>query len=104
MAKKTQKIRIKLRAYDARVLDKTVGMIITTAQNTGSIVSGPIPLPCEHKLYTVLRSSFVKKDSREQFDMRVHKRLIEIKDPTAKTLDALMDLEIPSGVDIEIKM
>ena len=104
MAQKTQRIRIKLRAYDARVLDKTVGIIVTAAQNTGSIVSGPVPLPCEHKLYTVLRSTFVKKDSREQFDMKVHKRLIEIKNPTAKTLDALMDLEIPSGVDIEIKM
>jgi len=104
MPKKSQRIRIKLKAYDARVLDKTVETIIKTAEETGSIVVGPIPLPCERRLYTVQRSSFIKKDSREQFEMRVHKRLIEIKNPTAKTLDALSDLEIPSGVEIEIKM
>ncbi|MCD6195107.1 30S ribosomal protein S10 [bacterium] len=104
MPKKSQRIRIKLKAYDARVLDKTVETIIKTAEETGSIVVGPIPLPCERRLYTVQRSSFIKKDSREQFEMRVHKRLIEIKNPTAKTLDALSGLEIPSGVEIEIKM
>lgn len=104
MPKKNQRIRIKLKAYDARVLDKTVETIIKAAEETGSIIAGPIPLPCERRLYTVQRSSFVKKDSREQFEMRVHKRLVEIKNPTAKTLDALSDLEIPSGVEVEIKM
>lgn len=104
MPKKNQRIRVKLKAYDARVLDKTVETIIKAAEETGSIIAGPIPLPCERRLYTVQRSSFVKKDSREQFEMRVHKRLVEIKNPTAKTLDALSDLEIPSGVEVEIKM
>jgi len=104
MVKKNQQIRIKLKSYDSRVLDKTVELIIKTAEDTGSIVFGPIPLPCERKLYTVNRSSFVKKDSREQFEMKIHRRLIEIKNPVAKTLDALMDLEIPSGVEVEIKM
>jgi len=104
MPKKNQKIRIKLKSWDARVLDKTVELIVKTAENTGSIVLGPIPLPCKRKLYTVNRSSFIKKDSREQFEMKIHRRLIEIRNPVAKTLDALMDLEIPSGVEIEIKM
>lgn len=99
-----QKIRIRLKAYDYRIIDKSARTILDTAERTGALVSGPIPLPTEKKLTTVLRSSFVHKDSREQFEMRIHKRLIDVLDPTPKTIESLMNLDLPAGVDIEIKM
>lgn len=102
--KVTQKIRIKLRAYDHRVVDQSSTKIVETAERTGAQVAGPIPLPTKKSVYTVIRSPHVHKDSREQFEMRVHKRLIDIVDPTSKTVDALMSLDLPAGVDIEIKM
>jgi len=98
-----QIIRIKLRAYDYRVIDKTAKKIIETAERTGAVVTGPIPLPSERKLITVNKASFVHKDSREQFEVRTHKRLIDVLDPNPKTLDSLMGLDLPAGVDIEIK-
>lgn len=94
-----QKIRIRLKAYEHRVLDESADKIVNTAKRTGAQVSGPIPLPTERTLYTVIRSK-----SREQFEMRTHKRLIDIIDPTPKTVDSLMKLDLPSGVDIEIKL
>lgn len=99
-----QRIRIRLKAYDHRILDKSTRLIIETAERTGAIVSGPIPLPTERKIYTVLKSTFVHKDSRDQFEMRIHKRLIEITDPTPKTIDSLTNLNLPAGVSIEVKM
>jgi len=99
-----QRIRIRLKAYDHRILDKSTRLIIETAERTGAVVSGPIPLPTEKKLYTVLKSTFVHKDSRDQFEMRIHKRLIEITDPTPKTIDSLTNLSLPAGVSIEVKM
>ena len=101
---KKAKIRIKLSAYDYRIVDKSAAKIVETAERTGAIISGPIPLPTEKTLYTVLRSPFTHKDSREQFQMRIHKRLIDIINPTSKTVDSLMTLDLPAGVDIEIKM
>lgn len=100
----TQKIRIKLKAFDHKILDQSAERIVETAKRMGSEVSGPIPLPTERNVYTVLRSVRVNKDSREQFEMRTHKRLIDILDPTPKTIDALMRLDLPAGVDIEIKL
>ncbi len=102
--KEAQKIRIRLKAFDYRIIDKAAQKIIETAQRTGALVAGPIPLPSEKKLHTVLKSSFIHKDAREQFEMRIHKRLIDVLDPTNKTIDSLMNLELPSGVDVEIKM
>ncbi|OGB73414.1 30S ribosomal protein S10 [candidate division Kazan bacterium RIFCSPHIGHO2_01_FULL_44_14] len=99
-----QRIRIRLKAYDHRILDRSARLIIETAERTGAIVLGPIPLPTEKKIYTVLKSTFVHKDSRDQFEMRIHKRLIEIMDPTPKTIDALTNLSLPAGVSIEVKM
>jgi small subunit ribosomal protein S10 len=99
-----QKIRIKLKAYDHRIIDKSSRMIIEVAERTGATVAGPIPLPTEINKVTVLRSPHVHKDSREQFEMRTHKRLIDVVDPTSKTIDSLMSLDMPAGVDIEIKM
>ncbi|MDN5346947.1 MAG: small subunit ribosomal protein [Clostridia bacterium] len=99
-----QKIRIRLKAYDHRVLDQSSQKIVDTARRTGALVSGPIPLPTEKSIFTILRSPHVNKDSREQFEMRTHKRLIDILDPTPKTVDALMRLDLPAGVDIEIKL
>ncbi len=99
-----QRIRIRLRAYDHRVLDTSVGKIVETAQRTGAVVSGPVLLPTHIKKYTVLRSPHVDKKSREQFEMRVHKRLIDISQSTPQAIDALMKLELPAGVDIEIKL
>jgi small subunit ribosomal protein S10 len=99
-----QRIRIRLKAFDHRILDGSAERIVETAKRTGALVSGPIPLPTERRLYTVLRSPHVHKDSREQFEMRTHKRLIDILEPTAKTVDALMRLDLPAGVDIEIKL
>jgi len=99
-----QKIRIKLKAYDHRIIDKSSRMIIEVAERTGANIAGPIPLPTEINKVTVLRSPHVHKDSREQFEMRTHKRLIDVVDPTSKTIDSLMSLDMPAGVDIEIKM
>jgi len=99
-----QKIRIRLKAFDHKTLDQSAERIVETAKRTGASVSGPIPLPTEKSVYTILRSPHVNKDSREQFEMRTHKRLIDILDPTSKTVDALMRLDLPSGVDIEIKL
>ncbi|GAB2480286.1 30S ribosomal protein S10 [Alkalibacterium psychrotolerans] len=99
-----QKIRIRLKAYEHRVLDQSADKIVETAKRTGANVSGPIPLPTERKLYTVIRSPHKYKDSREQFEMRTHKRLVDILNPTPKTVDALTKLDLPSGVDIEIKL
>lgn len=104
MAKETkQKIRIRLKAYDYRIIDKSARKIIETAERTGAQVVGPIPLPTEKNKITVLKSSFVHKDAREQFEMRIHKRLIDVLDPNAKTIDSLMSMDLPAGVDIEIK-
>ena len=99
-----QKIRIRLKAYEHRILDQAADKIVDTAKRTGATISGPIPLPTERTIYTVLRSPHKYKDSREQFEMRTHKRLIDIVNPTPKTVDALMKLDLPSGVDIEIKL
>ena len=99
-----QKIRIRLKGYDHRLIDQSAEKIVETAKRTGADVSGPIPLPTEKNIYTILRSPHVNKDSREQFEMRVHKRLIDILDPTPKTMDSLMRLELPAGVDFEIKL
>jgi len=99
-----QKIRIKLRAYDHRILDQSVKEIVETAQRTGARISGPVPLPTRISKYTVLRSPHVDKKSREQFEIRTHKRLVDIYDPTPQTVDALMKLELAAGVDVEIKL
>jgi len=98
------KIRIKLRSYDHKVIDNSAKQIIEIALRYGAEVSGPVPIPTEIHKYTVNRSSFIHKDSREQFEMRVHKRLIDILNPNPKVIDALMSLTLPAGVDIEIKM
>ena len=100
----TQKIRIRLKGYDHEVVDQSAKKIVETAQNTGARVSGPIPLPTERNLYTVIRSPHKDKDSREEFEMRTHKRLIDILDPSSSTVDSLMRLDLPAGVDIEIKL
>jgi small subunit ribosomal protein S10 len=99
-----QKIRIRLKAYDYRVLDQSVGEIVETVKRTGAKVAGPIPLPTRISRYTVLRSPHVDKKSREQFEMRVHKRLLDILEPTPETVDALMKLNLAAGVDVEIKL
>src|SRR5713101_9313624 len=99
-----QRIRIRLKAYDHRILDQSAAQIVDTAQRTGAVVSGPVPLPTHIEKFTVLRSPFIDKDSREQFEMRTHKRLIDILEPTSKTVDALMRLNLPAGVNIEIKL
>ena len=99
-----QKIRIRLKGYDHEVVDQSAKQIVDTAQKAGARVSGPIPLPTERNLYTVIRSPHKDKDSREQFEMRTHKRLIDIIDPSSSTVDSLMRMELPAGVDIEIKL
>ncbi len=101
---KSQKIRIRLKAFDHHMLDQSAQKIVETAKRTGASVSGPVPLPTEKNIYTILRSPHVNKDSREQFEMRTHKRLIDIIEPSPKTVDALMRLDLPAGVDIEIKL
>ena len=101
---KTKKIRIRLKAYDHKTLDSSVAKIIEAAKGTGAVVVGPIPLPTEKQVYTVLRAVHKYKDSREQFEIRTHKRLIDIVNPTPETVDVLTRLELPSGVDIEIKL
>lgn len=99
-----EKIRIRLKAYDHEILDSSAQKIVETAKRTGAEVSGPIPLPTEKQIITILRAVHKYKDSREQFEQRTHKRLIDILKPTPKTVDALMRLNLPAGVDIEIKL
>lgn len=99
-----QKIRIKIRAYDHKIIDQSTRTIMETIERSGARSVGPIPLPTEKKKYTVLKSSFVHKDARDQYEMRIHKRLLDILDPTPKTVDALTNLNLPAGVDVEIKM
>ena len=99
-----QKIRIRLKAFDHKLLDQAAQKIVETAKKTGAKVSGPVPLPTEKNVFTILRSPHVNKDSREQFEMRTHKRLIDIFDHNQKTVEALMRLDLPSGVEIEIKL
>jgi len=99
-----QRIRIKLRAFDHRVLDASSRQIVESAERTGAVVAGPVPLPTRIRKYTVIRSPFIDKDSRDQFETRTHKRLIDILEPTSRTVDTLMRLQLPSGVDIEIKL
>lgn len=99
-----QKIRIKLKAYDHTLIDQSAKRIVETAKKTGAVISGPIPLPTEKDIITILRAPHKYKDAREQFEMRTHKRLIDILSPTPKTVDSLMRLDLPAGVDIEIKL
>lgn len=101
--KAKQRIRIRLKGYDYRIIDKSARKILDTAERTGALVIGPIPLPTDKNKITTLRSTFVHKDSREQFEIRTHKRIIDVLDPTPKTIDALMSLDLPTGVDIEIR-
>ncbi|SKC35231.1 30S ribosomal protein S10 [Maledivibacter halophilus] len=102
--KVNQKIRIRLKSYDHKVLDQSAVKIVETAKRTGAEVSGPVPLPTEKQIITILRAVHKYKDAREQFEMRTHKRLIDILSPTPKTVDSLMRLDLPAGVDIEIKL
>ena len=101
---KTQKVRIRLKAYDHKALDQSAGRVVGAAKQNGAQVSGPIPLPTEKQIFTILRSPHVNKDSREQFEMRTHKRLIDIIEPSKQTLDAITRLDLPAGVSIEIKL
>ncbi len=100
----TQRIRIKIRAYDHKIIDAATETIVKTAERSGASVIGPVPLPTEMRRFTVNRSTFVHKKSRDQYEMRIHKRLIDIVNPTAGTIDSLMTLNLPAGVDVEIKM
>ena len=100
----SQKIRIKLKSYDHNLVDKSAERIVKTVKVTGAVVSGPIPLPTRKRIFTVNRSTFVNKKSREQFELNAYKRLIDIRKSTEKTVDALMKLELPSGVEVEIKV
>jgi len=100
----SQKIRIKLKSYDHNLVDKSAEKIVKTVKMTGAVVSGPIPLPTDKKIFTVNRSTFVNKKSREQFELSTYKRLLDIYSTTSKTIDALMKLELPSGVEVEIKV
>ena len=100
----SQNIRIRLKAFDHRILDQSTGEIVNTAKRTGASVRGPIPLPTQIERYTVLRSPHIDKKSREQFEIRTHKRLLDIVDPTPQTVDALMKLDLAAGVDVEIKL
>lgn len=99
-----QKIRIRLKSFDHKILDASAAKIVETAKTTGAEVAGPIPLPTRKEIFTIIRSPHVNKDSREQFELRTHKRLIDIQSPTKKTVDALTRLDLPAGVDIEIKL
>jgi len=103
-ATQEQRIRIKIRAYDHKLIDQSAKQIVDTAKKSGAQIAGPVPLPTEKTKYTVLRSTFVHKDARDQFEMRIHKRLIDILNPTQKTIDSLTNLNLPAGVDVEIKM
>lgn len=98
------KVRIRLKGYDHRVLDQSARKIVDEAERTGATVVGPVPLPTKIEKFTVMRSTFIDKDSREQFEIRTHKRLVDILEPTSKTIDALTKLNLPAGVDIEIKL
>jgi small subunit ribosomal protein S10 len=98
------KIRIRLKAYDHRILDQSAEQIVEAAERTGAVVAGPIPLPTHIRKFTVIRSPFIHKDGREQFEIRTHKRLIDIQNPTSRTVDTLMRLQLPAGVDIEVKL
>jgi small subunit ribosomal protein S10 len=100
----TQKIRIRLKAYDHKILDQSASKIVDTAESTGAKVSGPVPLPTRIEKFTVIRSPFVHKDSQEHFEIRTHKRLIDVLEPSHATIRALMRLNLPAGVDIEIKL
>ncbi len=102
MSKKV--VRIKLKSYDHRLIDSSAARVVETIKKSGSEVKGPIPLPTEKQIYTILRSTHINKDSREQFEMRTHKRLVDVVDPSKKTIEALTKLSLPSGVDIEIKL
>jgi small subunit ribosomal protein S10 len=99
-----ERIRIRLKAYDHRLIDQSAAQIVEAAERTGAAVAGPVPLPTKIERFTVNRSTFIDKDSREQFEMRTHKRLIDVLRPTSKTIDTLMRLNLPAGVDIEIKV
>ena len=99
-----QRIRIKIRAYDHKIIDQATETIMKTAQRSGASILGPVPLPTEKRKYTVNSSTFVHKDARDQYEMRIHKRLIDIISPTARTVDSMMSLNLPAGVDIEIKI
>ncbi|AEE14143.1 30S ribosomal protein S10 [Thermodesulfobium narugense DSM 14796] len=99
-----QKIRVKIKSYDHRTLDQSVKRIVDTVQRTGAVVHGPIPLPTRRELFCVIRSPHIDKDSQEHFEILTHKRLIDIVDPTPRTMDALRDLDLPAGVDIEVKV
>jgi small subunit ribosomal protein S10 len=99
-----QKIRIKIKGYDHKLVDQSVGQIVETAERTGAVVVGPVPLPTQIEKFCVIRSPFIDKDSREQFEIRTHKRLIDILGPTSKTIDALTQLQLPSGVEIDIRL
>ena len=98
------RIRIKIKAYDHKIIDQSAKLIVETAERSGAGISGPVPLPTEKRKYTVNKSTFVHKDARDQYEMRIHKRLIDIVSPTPKTIDSLTNLDLPAGVDIEIKM
>ena len=98
-----EKIKIRLKSYDHRLIDQAAKKIVETVKRTGAVVNGPIPLPTEKEIFTILRSPHVNKDSREQFERRTHKRLIEIENPTPQTIDALVHIDLPSGVDIVLK-
>ena len=98
-----QKIRIRLKAFDHKILDQSAVQIVETAERTGALVAGPVPLPTKIEKFSVIRSPFIDKDSQEQFEIRTHKRLIDILEPTQKTTNALMRLNLPAGVDVEIK-
>jgi small subunit ribosomal protein S10 len=100
----SQKIRIKLKSFDHNLVDKSAEKIVKTVKTTGAVVSGPIPLPTDKRIFTILRSTFVNKKSREQFEYATYKRLLDIYSTTSKTIDALMKLELPSGVEVEIKV
>jgi len=100
----SQKIRIKVRAFDHKIIDAATDLIINSAENTGAIIAGPIPLPTKIEKFTVNKSTFVNKNSREQFERRTHQRLIDIRETTPKTIDALTNLALPAGVSVEIKM
>ena len=98
------RIRIKIRAYDHKIIDESSRTIVETAKRTGATIRGPVPLPTERRRYTVNRSPFIDKDARDQYELRVHKRLLDVLDPTPKTIEALQTLSLPAGVDIEVKM
>jgi len=99
-----QKVRIRLKAYDHKILDQSARQIVEAAERTGALVAGPVPLPTKIEKYSVIRSSFIDKDSQEQFEILTHKRLIDVLDPSQQTINALMKLNLPAGVDIEIKL